>query len=157
MGPPLISSFWGCSSWNLSNQAVTIYASITMKKRSIQINSVSSDRETEYYKTKTFPLCNNFKTWTSCFTDVSRFRYFKGIYGSNSDRIHKADTPCQSMIFQRRSSHYWRSGWSWRAKQLETKNYDGLGDLEVLKATSLLTRVCCHSPLEILETLKIGL
>ena len=65
-------------------------------KRSIQINSVSSDsRSLKALQDENIPLYvttskHELVALQMC-QDLGIAKYFKGIYGSNSDRIHKAD------------------------------------------------------------------
>ena len=96
MGPPLISSFEATLPETLVDQAVTIYRQYYHEKRSIQINSVSSDSRS--FESITRRKHSSYVTTSKhepvalqmC-QDLGIDKYFKGIYGSNSDRIHKAD------------------------------------------------------------------
>ena len=92
--------------------------------------------------------------------DLGIAKYFKGIYGSNSDRIHKADViryalsinelPKEETVIIGDTKFDLIGGQAVGIKTMAVTW--GFGDLEDLLLYS--PDFICHSPLDILETLK---
>ena len=96
MGPPLISSFEATLPEALVDQAVTIYRQYYHEKgqykstlfpqivealKAIQDESIPLYITTSKHEPVALQMCQ----------DLGISKYFKGIYGSSSDRTHKAD------------------------------------------------------------------
>lgn len=96
MGPPLISSFEATLPETLVDQAVTIYRQYYHEKgqykstlfpqivealKALQDENIPLYVTTSKHEPVALQMCQ----------DLGIAKYFKGIYGSNSDRIHKAD------------------------------------------------------------------
>ena len=165
MGPPLISSFKATLPNSLVDQAVTIYRQyyhikgqyestlfphITEALTALKNEGLQLYVTTSKYEPVALQMCQ----------DLEIANYFNGIYGSSSDRVHKADVIQYALSTNSISSN--------KALIIGDTKFDliggqtigiktmavswGFGDLEELLLYS--PDFICHSPLEILETLK---
>ena len=165
MGPPLISSFEATLPEALVDQAVTIYRQYYHEKgqykstlfpqivealKALQDENIPLYVTTSKHEPVALQMCQ----------DLGIDKYFKGIYGSNSDRIHKADViryalssndlPKEETVIIGDTKFDLIGGQTVGIKTMAVTW--GFGDLEDLLLYS--PDFICHSPLDILETLK---
>ena len=165
MGPPLISSFKATLPNSLVDQAVTIYrqyyhekgqyestlfphiteALTTLKNEDLQLYVTTSK-----YESVALQMCQNLEI----------ANYFNGIYGSSSDRVHKADVIQHALSTNSISND--------KALIIGDTKFDLIGGQTVGIKTMAVTwgfgelddlllyspDYICHTPLEILSTLK---
>ena len=165
MGPPLISSFEATLPEALVDQAVTIYRQYYHEKgqykstlfpqivealKAIQDESIPLYITTSKHEPVALQMCQ----------DLGISKYFKGIYGSSSDRTHKADViryalsindlPKEETVIIGDTKFDLIGGQAVGIKTMAVTW--GFGDLEELLLYS--PDFICHSPLDILEELK---
>ena len=165
MGPPLISSFKATFPNSLVDQAVTIYRQYYHKKGQYESTLFPHITEaltalkneglqlyvtTSKYEPVALQMCQ----------DLEIANYFNGIYGSSSDRVHKADVIQYALSTNSISSN--------KALIIGDTKFDLIGGQTVGIKTMAVTwgfgelddlllyspDYICHTPLEILSTLK---
>ena len=165
MGPPLISSFKATLPNSLVDQAVTIYRQYYHKKGQYESTLFPHITEaltalkneglqlyvtTSKYEPVALQMCQ----------DLEIANYFNGIYGSSSDRVHKADVIQYALSTNSISSN--------KALIIGDTKFDLIGGQTVGIKTMAVTwgfgelddlllyspDYICHTPLEILSTLK---
>jgi len=165
MGPPLISSFEATLPEDLVDQAVTIYRQYYHEKGQYESTLFSHITEaltalkneglqlyvtTSKYEPVALQMCQDLEIAT----------YFHGIYGSSPDRVHKADViqyalssngiPRDQALIIGDTKFDLIGGQTVGIKTMAVTW--GFGDLDDLLLYS--PDYICHTPLEILSTLK---
>ena len=165
MGPPLISSFEATLPEALVDQAVTIYRQYYHEKgqykstlfpqivealKALQDENIPLYVTTSKHEPVALQMCQ----------DLEIANYFNGIYGSSSDRVHKADVIQYALSTNSISND--------KALIIGDTKFDLIGGQTVGIKTMAVTwgfgelddlllyspDYICHTPLEILSTLK---